>query len=141
MKSFLPLLFSYNNHSGFLTIYHNNQMHTNYAMLRQFSWATNALWPEDLVEKGVKTSVILSENDEILPVQEVEELMQRSRSNGFLDTFVFDGAGHGDMFFDDDMRAETVDRIMKVVNDSQRTKDTELWDFSNLKSLFPTSYS
>lgn len=116
------------------------QMHTNYAMLRQFSWATNALWPDDLMQHGVRTSVILSGKDEIVPVKDVEELFQTSAKSGFLETHTFDEASHGDLFFDGDMRAETVDKIMDVMNTAQSTKDTELWDFSSgLKSLFTTS--
>ena len=115
-------------------------MHTNYAMLRQFLWATNALWPNDLDQHGVRTSVILSGKDNIVPVKAVEELFQTSKNKDFLETYTFDNAGHGDLFFDEDLRAETVEKIVDVINTSHRTKESELWDFgTGLRSLFATS--
>jgi alpha/beta superfamily hydrolase len=85
------------------------EMHTNYAMLRQFSWASNSLWPIDLAD--IPSYVILSENDDIVPVQEVVKIFDE-QANG-RQTHVFKGACHGDMFLNDEMRSVTVQKIME----------------------------
>jgi hypothetical protein len=48
-------------------------MHTNTAMLRKFSWATNILFPEDLINKKFPTAVLLSELDDIVPSSAIEQ--------------------------------------------------------------------
>jgi len=110
-------------------------MHTNYAMLRQFSWATNALWPDDLIKHNIPSSILLSEGDEIVPVKDVEQLFQTHSKS--LETHVFDGASHGDLFLNDDLRAVTVEKIMDVMKTAQKVKQSETWTFSDgFKSLF-----
>lgn len=98
-------------------------MHTNYAMLRQFSWATNSLWPEDLTKNSIHSKIILSGRDEIVPVKEVEALFENSSS--FLHTHTFDGASHGDLFMDEDMRAETLDKILDVMKASREARQCQ----------------
>jgi len=98
------------------------EMHTNYAMLRQFSWATNALWPDDLAKNSIHSKIILSGHDEIVPVKEVQELFENSSS--FLDTYTFEGASHGDLFMNEDMRALTLDKILDVMQSARKTQDT-----------------
>ena len=88
-------------------------MHTNYAMLRKFSWATNALWPEDLMKHKIPSAIILSGNDEIVPVRDVEELFRKSSE--FLDMHTFHGASHGDVFTNDELRAVAVAKIINVM--------------------------
>lgn len=99
------------------------EMHTNYAMLRQFSWATNSLWPEDLTKNSIHSKIILSGRDEIVPVKEVEALFENSSS--FLHTHTFDGASHGDLFMDEDMRAETLDKILDVMKASREARQCQ----------------
>jgi len=82
-------------------------------MLRKFSWATNALWPEDLMKHNIPSAIILSGNDEIVPVKDVAELF-RKRSE-FLDMHTFDGASHGDVFTNDELRAVAVAKIIDVM--------------------------
>uniref|UniRef100_A0A7S3V438 AB hydrolase-1 domain-containing protein n=1 Tax=Chaetoceros debilis TaxID=122233 RepID=A0A7S3V438_9STRA len=98
------------------------EMHTNYSMLRQFSWATNSLWPEDLVNRNIPTSIIMSEVDDIVPVQDVEQLFQRADS-ALIDVHVFDNANHGDMLFDEEMRAVTVEIIRGIARTSHSRRE------------------
>ena len=98
------------------------EMHTNYSMLRQFSWATNSLWPEDLVNRNIPTSIIMSEVDDIVPVQGVEQLFQRAVS-ALIDVHVFDNANHGDMLFDEEMRAVTVEIIRGIARTSHSRRE------------------
>ena len=107
-------------------------MHTNYAMLRQFSWATNALWPDDLEKNSIPSKIILSGRDEIVPVKEVQALFENSSS--FLDTHTFEGASHGDLFMDEDMRALTLNKILDVMQTARKTQD-ETWRFSSGGSI------
>lgn len=48
------------------------EMHTNYAMLRHFWRATNAIWLSDLQKHSIPTTVLLSENDEFVPSADIE---------------------------------------------------------------------
>jgi len=50
------------------------EMHTNYSMLRHFWWASNALWPSDIVSKDISACVLVSEKDEIVPSADVAAL-------------------------------------------------------------------
>jgi len=52
------------------------EMHTNNAMLRQFSWATNALWPQDLVNNNINAAILLSDKDEIVPTAPIADLVE-----------------------------------------------------------------
>lgn len=97
------------------------EFHTNYAMLRQFSWASNILWPSDL--DGIPSYILLSENDEIVPVREIEKVfgLHRKKSRVKLaDTHVFKGACHGDVFMDEGMRSLAVKKVFDVLESSQK---------------------
>ena len=97
-------------------------MHTNYATLRKFSWATNELWPTDLMQAKISASVLLSENDEIVPTQEVEKQIENfnckkiGMSDGnFVKSFVFKNASHGEMFLSEDLRKTTVQKVLAML--------------------------
>jgi alpha/beta superfamily hydrolase len=95
------------------------EMHTNYAMLRQFSWASNSLWPIDLAD--IPSYVILSENDDIVPVQEVEKVFVQQtnrRKVKLTETHTFKGACHGDVFLNDKMRSITVQKVLNILDHS-----------------------
>ncbi len=101
------------------------EMHTNYSMLRQFSWATNSLWPEDLEVLNVPSAVILSENDDIVPVKDVERLISRSQSP-LITTHTFQEANHGEMMFDETLRSETVGKIIDVMRTAKSQPQTKI---------------
>lgn len=92
-------------------------MHTNYAMLRQFSWASNSLWPIDLAD--IPSCVLLSENDDIVPVQEVVKIFDEQADWRLTQTHIFKGACHGDMFLNDEMRSVTVQKLLNIMADSK----------------------
>lgn len=117
-------------------------MHTNNAMLRHFWWTTNALWPEDLEKNNIPTSVIVSENDEIVPSAEVEELFANYKKekenikNEKLLSFISNmekknliranmlyGANHGEFVFNDALRTKvvrTVSAMMRLNNIAEK---------------------
>ena len=105
-------------------------MNTNYAMLRKFSWATNALWPEDLAKRDIPAAIILSENDEIVPTAAICDLFQdfnkrqkhNEKKRGMLRTHVLPDCTHGNLFLNECYRRETVNTILdlqKVPGDGQ----------------------
>ena len=100
-------------------------MHTNNAMLRQFSWSVNALWPEDLKKNNIPTQIILTEKDEIVPIKSVQDLF--SSYNGKLNKLeqcakvtLFENACHGQMFFEESLRKETVGMILDLMDKSRK---------------------
>lgn len=111
-------------------------------MLRKFSWATNALWPEDLLKHKIPSTIILSGNDEIVPVKDVEELFVQ-RSSEFLDMHKFDGASHGDVFTNDELRAVAVAKVidmMRIAGHAQNKHESQDSDFeSGIVSLVTAS--
>ena len=92
-------------------------------MLRKFSWATNSLWPEDLVKEGIPAAILLSENDEIVPTSEVCDLFQdfdesfknaHGRKNNLIKTHVFPDGTHGSLFLDETFKMKTVETILNL---------------------------
>ena len=119
-------------------------MHTNNAMLRHFWWATNALWPEDLEKNKISASIMVSENDEIVPSAEIEELflshksklrkkknkkkLSSLKSNVLLRANMLRGANHGEFVFNDPLRIKVVNNIlamMRLHNISQEKKQIQ----------------
>lgn len=111
-------------------------MHTNNAMLRHFSWNTNALWPEDLEEKGIAACILLSEHDEIVPSSEVHHLIsefntERGEKNfesfdeflpkencigkKFVRSFEVLGAHHGELLFNAQQRKKVLETIQSML--------------------------
>jgi hypothetical protein len=58
-----------------------------------------------------------------VPVKDVAALFENSSS--FLDTHTFEGASHGDLFMDDDMRAQTLDKILDVMKAARETRQCQ----------------
>ena len=95
-------------------------MHTNNAMLRQFSWASNSLFPEDLKKNDIPSTIVLTEKDEIVPTLAVEELFSQFNSKNrkteqSAEVTIFKGVGHGEMFFDESLRKDTVNLILNLM--------------------------
>jgi len=111
-------------------------MHTNNAMLRHFWWNTNALWPEDLQEKGISTCVLLSEHDEIVPSREVHQLISEFNNDrgyksfscfedfipdkddankNFVRSFEVSGAHHGELLFSAKHRKKVIQTISSML--------------------------
>jgi len=99
-------------------------MHTNNAMLRHFSWASNSLWPEDLRKHSIPATVVLTENDEIVPVSDVEDLFSNSNSNIWMNSEetnvqIFEKACHGEMFLNESLRQDTISLILDMISCSR----------------------
>jgi len=101
-------------------------MHTNNAMLRKFSWATNALWPADLARKKIPATVLLSELDEVVPTRAIDQLFRdfntKKIEGGTLsiqgvtfDCQVFENATHGEMVLNPEHRKKTVQIIAQMM--------------------------
>ena len=84
---------------------------------------SNALWPTDLVSKGIPSKVLLSGSDEIVPVRDVERLFQDFSDH--VETYTFENASHGDMFVDESMRSLALEKIISVMNLSRQIENTE----------------
>ncbi len=103
-------------------------MHTNAAMLRRFSWASNSLWPEDLNENDIPATIVLTENDEIVPTAAVEELFRtfnsrKTKKSEKAQTSVvttFKDASHGEMFMVESLRATTANMIIDMIESSRK---------------------
>lgn len=124
---------------GAITNLAGSEMHTNNAMLRQFWWASNALWPSDLEKGKIPATVLLSANDAIVPTKEVAELIstfnhdsppqeeeqqqswdeffadltleKATKDNFFIKAFVLQDAVHGAMVLDEANRHRLVDVV------------------------------
>lgn len=84
---------------------------------------SNALWPTDLVSKGIPSKVLLSGSDEIVPVRDVERLFQEFSDH--VETHTFENASHGDMFVDESMRSLALEKIISVMNLSRQIENAE----------------
>lgn len=76
-------------------------VHVAAALFRDTHWAQLNLWPTDLPQPGVPTRVMLSANDNLVPVQEVATLLTSgvAAERGVAVT-VFPGVGHGSFLVD-----------------------------------------
>lgn len=97
------------------------EMHTNYATLRQFSWATNELWPEDILNAKNSALILLSEHDEIVPTIEVDKQITNFnlenldlRGESFVKSHVFKNASHGEIFFSEELRQIAVRKVLAM---------------------------
>jgi len=113
------------------------EMYTNNAMLRHFWWATNALWPSDLEKNNIPASILVSENDEIVPSAEIKNLFSdyenevkqsfsffsNKKNKVFIRAKMLNGANHGEFVFNDAIRDEVVSNIlamMRLNNDTEK---------------------
>ena len=141
------------------------EMHTNYSMLRHFWWASNALWPSDIVNRDISACVLVSENDEIVPSADVASLFDvynkgqksdvsawdvvtshltsfhlgdEASSAPFVKAEILKDASHGDFIFDDDQRREVTRTIsaMHRLNIIKQKRNNR-----NSSALFHTSFT
>lgn len=111
------------------------EMHTNNAMLRHFSWEANALWPQELVKSGISAHVLLSENDEIVPSEKVQQLftdykngivgkldslLSTKTPKTFFRTEILPGAHHGEFVFDETHRERVIDSMLEMMRQSNK---------------------
>lgn len=116
-------------------------MHTNHAMLRQFSWAANSLWPVDLSRNNIPSTVLLTEKDDIVPTIAVEELFSDfNRKNKHLshlaEVKVFQDVAHGEMFFMDSLRNETANMVLDLVEKNQQLPSSNIDPISLIKKEY-----
>lgn len=102
------------------------EMHTNTATLRQFSWASNSLWPEDLKKNDIPATIILTENDAIVPTAAVEELFsdfnsknRKTDQSPLVNTFK--GVDHGEMFMIESLRKDTARMVLNMMEKSRKS--------------------
>jgi pimeloyl-ACP methyl ester carboxylesterase len=97
------------------------------AVQRHFNWARNILWAHELQEKEVECLVLVSGGDKVVPsievVRHIEEhnrYMASSGQKSFIDSEVFDDAGHGGLVFEEGYRSRALRSIGIVVEKSHQ---------------------
>lgn len=140
------------------------EMHTNYSMLRHFWWASNALWPSDIVNKDISACILVSEKDEIVPSADVaalfdtynkeqtsdvsawDEVMKHlasfsigddGSSDPFVKAQVLKDASHGDFIFDDEQRLE----VIRTISAMHRLNTIKQQRSRKSSELFQTSFT
>jgi pimeloyl-ACP methyl ester carboxylesterase len=95
------------------------------AVQRHFNWARNILWAHELQEKEVECLVLVSGGDKVVPslevVRHIEEhnrFMASSGQKSYVDSEVFDEAGHGGLVFEEGYRSRALKSIGIVVEKS-----------------------
>jgi len=106
-------------------------MHTNTAMLRKFSWATNILFPQDLINKDIPTAVLLSELDDIVPSSAIEQTFRnakerkKNKERRIIDCQVVKGARHGDMILNPDLASLSVAKIIQMMREGRENHGSQ----------------
>lgn len=113
-------------------------MHTNHAMLRKFSWASNILFPEDLIKNEIPTVVLLSELDDIVPSSAIEQTFRtvKEKKNNMertiLDCHVVKNARHGDMILNPKLASLSLSKIIHMIREGgQRSESHSAWVSNN----------
>lgn len=122
-------------------------------MLRKFSWATNILFPGDLIHKKIPTAVLLSELDDIVPSSAIEQtfrnikVVRKDKGGTIIDCQVIKGARHGDMILNSDLASFSVKKIIQMMRESRELPGVQLpWslhsdNISNQKSSIDGVYA
>ena len=113
-------------------------------MLRRFSWASNSLWPEDLKANNIPATIVLTENDEIVPAAAVEELFSdfnskiKKSEQEQASVVTFKDASHGEMFMMESLRETTANMVIDMIEDS-RKNNVHADSLSQLKKDYQSS--
>ena len=95
------------------------------AVQRHFNWARNILWAHELQEREVETLILVSGGDKVVPSLEVARhiedhnvQMQSEGKRSYVDSEVFDDAGHGGLVFEEGYRSRALKSIGLIVEKS-----------------------
>ena len=97
-------------------------------MLRKFSWATNILFPEDLLKKQIPTTVLLSELDDIVPSSAIERTFRNVKKKferSILECQVVKGARHGDMVLNPELASITVAKVIEMMREGSEVSASQ----------------
>ena len=104
-----------------------------------FDWQQNVLWTADL--RATPTEVILARNDAIVPVEQVQAYLRRSRVR----STVLDGASHGDFLIDQEKRQQVLSIVRRAqARGMRRGRRFHLWrarraaDYARSRNLIPS---
>ena len=106
------------------------------AVQRHFNWARNILWAHELQERKVESLILVSGSDKVVPSLEVARhvddhniLMQSEGKRSYVDSEIFDDAGHGGLVFEEGYRSRALKSIGLIVEKSHvnwfNAKDAE----------------
>lgn len=86
---------------------------------RNLVWFRNIIWPHELQKQNIKTCVIVSSDDHIVPSKEIVRSIEQHNTENPNDTCIqihqLDNADHGGMVFDEALREQTTDIIKKFI--------------------------
>ena len=92
-----------------------SELHVNNALRRNFWWYRNIVWASDLQRHRLPSLICLSEQDEIVPssavARHVSMHAKRAGADNLVESYVMQGASHGEMLFDDDIMGPLAARI------------------------------
>ncbi|KAJ9442085.1 hypothetical protein DIPPA_26738 [Diplonema papillatum] len=91
-----------------------------HTLSRHFSWSHNALFLEDL--KGIKTTVVLSEGDEIVPFQKTKLYFERYNTSEHIKLIGFEGIHHGEMM----LRRDNLAVLKRIIAEHCQHQQTHL---------------
>ena len=93
------------------------------ALQRDYFWFRSILWPSELEQLGIKSVVVVSSEDTIVPAQAVVkniEQHRRQRLRGLqqsnVEVLCLDGAGHGGLVFENGYMKEALGAIESVLS-------------------------
>jgi len=86
---------------------------------RNLVWFRNIIWPHELQKQNIKTCVIVSSDDHIVPSKEIIRSINQHNAENPSDTCIqiheLNNADHGDMVFDKAFREQTSDIIKDFI--------------------------
>jgi len=85
---------------------------------RNVVWFRNIIWPHELQKQKIKSCIIVSSDDNIVPSKEiVRSINQHNLENddSCIQIHQLNNADHGDMVFNEGFREQTTDIIKEVI--------------------------
>jgi pimeloyl-ACP methyl ester carboxylesterase len=86
---------------------------------RNLVWFRNIIWPHELQERNIRTCIIVSSDDHIVPSKEVlasiNQHNSENPSSDLIEIHELASADHGGLVFDENFREETATIIKNVI--------------------------
>ena len=118
MLNLKKILFSFlysNDGGGRISDLIGTEIHVNNALRRNFWWYRNILWASDLQRQRLPALICLSELDTIVPSdavrRHIEQHAEKMGEENVVDSYVMQGAFHGDMLFNPKIMDALSERI------------------------------
>jgi hypothetical protein len=118
MLNLKKILFSFlysNDGGGRISDLIGTEIHVNNALRRNFWWYRNILWASDLQRQRLPALICLSELDTIVPSdavrRHIEQHAEKVGEENVVDSYVMQGAFHGDMLFNPKIMDALSERI------------------------------